>query len=267
MIALLTDFGTKDGYVAAVKGSILSIAPHCPILDITHEIEPQNIYQAAYVLLSSYQYFPKGTIVVCVVDPGVGSNRRILLVQEGDYYFIAPDNGLLSHVLKNHGCSIHEITETKYFRSEVSNTFHGRDIFAPVAANFFLNPVPDLFGKRTNNYVKFDTKNVIIKKNILRSTVLHVDRFGNIILDTLHSHSLFSVGKKDIEVKVILHPGDEEIGMPIRKTFSQVDRGEWVAYFGSAGFLELAVNQGNAAEKARCRAGDTLIIKINDEIP
>ncbi len=146
-IALLTDFGSSDAYVAATKAVIVSICPAARILDITHNVAPQNIDQGAYLLWSIYKYFPKRTIFVSVVDPGVGTTRKVLLVQSSRYSFITPDNGLLKFLLPDLSCySVREVKNASYFREDVSSTFHGRDIFAPVAAHLAVGVTPKSLG-------------------------------------------------------------------------------------------------------------------------
>ena len=168
IIALLTDFGTKDYFVGAMKGVILGINENAGIIDITHEIEPQNISEASFTLRACYKNFPSHTIFVAIVDPGVGSKRRAILVETEDYFFIAPDNGLLSFVFnESEDFTVYEITNEKFFYHPVSKTFHGRDIFAPCAAHLSKKMLPSEFGKEINDFINFsETKPRKVSENI-----------------------------------------------------------------------------------------------------
>ena len=183
LIALLTDFGTKDYFVGAMKGAILSINAPARIVDITHDIEPQNIRAASFTLRACYRDFPAKTIFAAVVDPGVGSDRKAVLVETNDYYFIAPDNGLLSFVFNQpENYKIFELTNEEFFARRVSATFHGRDVFAPIAAHLSKSVAPHSFGARTESFVRFEeTEPRRISTGEIEAEIIHADRFGNLI--------------------------------------------------------------------------------------
>lgn len=184
LITLTTDFGIKDPFVGVIKGVICGINPNVYFIDITHEIEPYNIREASYVLYSAYKYFPAGTIHLSIVDPGVGSNRKKIVAVTDKYYFIAPDNGILSLIISDKDVNIREIieiTNTSLFLPNISATFHGRDIFAPVAGWLSTGLSIDSIGKRTETYVKlpsaFPAK---VEDNVIKGEIIYIDRFGNL---------------------------------------------------------------------------------------
>jgi S-adenosyl-L-methionine hydrolase (adenosine-forming) len=189
-ITLLTDFGSRDAFVASMKGVILTIDPQSRIVDLSHEIRPQNIREASYVLQSSYRYFPKGTIHLVVVDPGVGSDRRPILVKGNHYFFVAPDNGVLSGIYEEQApYQVFEITESDYFLKKEGSTFHGRDRFAPVAAGLAKGSPPEQFGKPIIDFVRFPIpKPRRLKDGGLTGQVIYIDRFGNLITNITRDH-------------------------------------------------------------------------------
>lgn len=242
VIALLTDFGTMDAYVASMHGVILSIAPHTKIIDISHSIEPQNIDEAAYILWTTFRYFPKGTIFLSVVDPGVGSNRNIICVETGDYWFIAPDNGLLKYVLAFlRKPKIISVKNNEYFLPHVSNTFHGRDIFAPIAAHLANGLSPSKLGPRTTplyhaeQFVQVDST----FKGSYDGTIIHKDYFGNIITNILVKENENRTFTLAVGKKIIVKKFSSYSEAPPRKLFLIV---------GSSGLLEIVVKNGNATD-------------------
>ncbi|HSE42056.1 MAG TPA: SAM-dependent chlorinase/fluorinase [Acidobacteriota bacterium] len=247
-ITLLTDYGTRDGYVPSIKGVILNINPNVQIVDITHEIPAQDILDASFVLRSCYSYFPPRTIHIVVVDPTVGSSRKLLLVATENYYFIAPDNGVLSLIYEAETVStVIELTTAHYFLNEISNTFHGRDIMAPTAAWLAKgNPVEN-FGEPTQNYLKLSfPKPKMVGEGMLKGTILHVDRFGNLITNIKRSDYDEIRSKIPGETfKSII--GKQEIN-GLKQYYAQGQKGELLALFGSSDFLEIAQTQGSAAK-------------------
>src|SRR5436190_10675493 len=183
IITLLTDFGTQDYFVGAMKGVILSRNPHAQIVDITHDIPPQDIQAGAFNLLSTYRDFPPGTIHVAVVDPGVGSDRRAIIVDCADRLFVGPDNGLFGWICEREGqWRAFGVDNDRFFRRPISNTFHGRDIFAPVAAALSLGHEPDEFGSESDDIVHLESlKPNIIDKQTIEARIIHIDRFGNCV--------------------------------------------------------------------------------------
>jgi len=265
VIALLTDFGLVDNYVGIMKGTILSINPNVEIIDITHSIEPRNIRQAAFVLMTSVKYFPEGTIFVTVVDPGVGSNRNAIGVQAGKFFFVAPDNGILTYTLNNfRHHKIHLFTNEKYQLENPSKTFHGRDIFAPMAAYLAMGVDIAEFGEEypLSKLVKLSPlKSYYDRFGNLIGEVVHIDRFGNIIT-SLSSIALginmHNILKQDLKWKFEI--GHTKI-KNISTTYSDVEEGEFLAYIGSSGFLEIGIRNGNAAEKTGAYIGQLICAK------
>jgi S-adenosylmethionine hydrolase len=255
MIALLTDFGTQDYFAGAMKGAILSINRQAKIVDITHEIPPQDIRAAAFTLRACYKDFPEGTIFVAVVDPGVGSNRKAILVETEDYFFIAPDNGLLSFVVEGGSPRIFELTNKKYFAANISSTFHGRDIFAPVAAHLSNGAQPNEFGARIEDLTRFE---IAAPRNIsdktIEAEIIHIDRFGNLITN---------LKREDLPQKFSL----EINGMKIDKLktfYAESDADEIFMIAGSAGFLEIAAAQNSAEKILNAKPGQVIEIKTED---
>jgi S-adenosylmethionine hydrolase len=229
IVTLLTDFGCQDPYVGIMKGVILRICPDVQIVDLTHEVIPYQIPQAAFLLQESWPWFPKGTIHVVVVDPGVGTARRPILVEAAGQRFIGPDNGVFSML---NPTKVREIKVTQ----PASNTFHGRDIFAPTAARLAMGAAPSKLGKLINNYVRL---------NFQAGIVFHIDHFGNIITSFRPAEVL--------KIRV----GSTTIGKRA-KTYAEVPKGELFLIEGSSGYLEIALNQASAAKFLGLRVGADL---------
>ncbi|MBK1876413.1 SAM hydrolase/SAM-dependent halogenase family protein [Pelagicoccus mobilis] len=237
IIAILTDFGTSDWYVASMKAVIARICPKAKTIDITHQIEPGNIKSAAFVLSQCYSDFPRGTIFLCVVDPGVGSERKPIVHWDGDYHFVAPDNGVLG-LLKPDMCRVYEI-ESHRFQDEhkESNTFHGRDVFAPAAAYLAQGASPNDIGFAMARFAHDGFEFPVVEQLPTHGSVIYFDRFGNGITN-------LRIAKSSPQPDtVVLNNG---LQIPFGKTFSDVQEGEAIAYLGSGGFLEIAINLGNA---------------------
>lgn len=189
IITLTTDFGCKDPFVGIMKGAILTIHPSVRIVDITHEIERHNVEEALYTLYYSYRYFPPGTIHVAVIDPGVGTDRRPLLVQDENYVFLSPDNGVLSFLFNEEPrCAVRVIEAEHYFRKPVSQTFHGRDIFAPVAAWLARGVKPEHVGSEISDHTRLNIPQLLISEEGIRGEIIHVDRFGNLVTNVQRRH-------------------------------------------------------------------------------
>ena len=253
IVVLLTDFGVADQYVASMKGVILSRAPRANIVDLSHDITPQNITQAAFVLWSSHSYFPKGTLFVCVVDPGVGTSRRILCADTGHYKFLAPDNGVLKYVLAAHKTSkVTAVVNERYFHDTPSRTFHGRDIFAPVAAHMLEGIAPMKLGPRVRpKYGKEEFVQVTATRNTsYAGCVLHIDHFGNVVTNfactIVPKNSILTIGRKSIRQSFDAY-GDARSGSPF-------------LIIGSSGLMELSVRNGNAARALNARLNQLLVL-------
>jgi S-adenosyl-L-methionine hydrolase (adenosine-forming) len=254
VITLLTDFGLKDYFIGAMKGVILSINPSAVIVDISHEIEPQRIRSAAFVLSNSYHYFPPKTIHVAVVDPGVGSERRAILVETPRYFFIAPDNGLLSFIFENNDetAKIYELTNEEFFLPKVSRTFHGRDIFAPVAAHLSIGVLPEQMGRKIYDPVRFE--NPIPQKLSERrfiGEIIHIDRFGNLVTN-------FRGG---LPGNFVLRLGDQIVEKHYR-FYSEARENEIFSIIGSSEFLEISIFQDSAASRLKAFIGQEVEMLI-----
>jgi len=240
-IALLTDFGTRDPYVGVMKGVIERISPGTDVIDITHEINPQNIVQAAFILSKIFHYFPSGTIFAIVVDPGVGTSRRALAVKAGDYYYITPDNGVLSLVLADMEINeMVEIINPKYMLTPISDTFHGRDVFAPAAAHISSGVPLHYLGPYTGEYKKIDIPKSHLGKYLIRGRVLFTDHFGNLITNI--EASLL----KGREIGLVRIGG--YMVHQVNRSYEESAPGDLLAIIGSYDTLEIAISHGSAAK-------------------
>ncbi len=261
VITLTTDFGLSDPFVGIMKGVILTINPLAQVVDITHGVERHNIEEALNVLSCSFHYFPDGTIHVVVVDPGVGTGRRPLLVQGEGSFFLAPDNGVLSFLFnRDPGCRVHSIESDRYLRKPVSRTFHGRDVFAPVAAWLSRGIDPDSLGPVITDYTRLNIPQLMISGNGIRGEIIHVDRFGNMITNILRSHIDSLEGEKSgitAEVKGIriggLYSSYEE---------NRADRPGLI--INSFDALEIFCYRGNAREVTGLNRGDRVFVFLQD---
>ena len=255
-ITLTTDFGYSDAYVAAMKGVIISINPRATIVDLCHNIEPQNIAQAAFVLSTSYRYFPDGTIHVAVVDPGVGTERKALLLVTPQAFFLTPDNGVLSYIIEEtptEDIQAIALTNPYYWLAPVSTTFHGRDIFASVAAHLSLGISPHEFGEPVSSIIIFPvTKPQVGEDGVLIGHIVHIDHFGNLITDIRSEE---------------LPPGNifVELGRHIIDGLSSsyADGDALLAIIGSNERIEVSIRNGSAARFLRAEVGGEVKVGIN----
>lgn len=250
IVGLLTDFGTRDYYVSAMKGVILSICPEAKIIDISHEIEKWNVFQGAFVLKQVTEYFPHGSVLIGVVDPGVGSKRKMIVIEGRKHYFVGPDNGLLTLAVFNEGIKkIVEIKNQKYYLNR-AGTFDGRDVFAPVAAHI-LNGTPlDEIGPEITSIVKLSLPKPIIKRDRMELTVLHIDSFGNIITN-VKDNEFMSWSGNTKKYKLVLN---NEL---FTLSFSRNYRAKTRLFFipGSSGLIEISMSMASAAKKLKVRPG------------
>jgi S-adenosylmethionine hydrolase len=256
MITLMTDFGTSDHYVGVMKGVILNINPQVEIVDITHAIPPQDILGAAFLIDSTYRYFPSGTIHVVVVDPGVGSERRAIVCQTETAYFVCPDNGLLTHILHNekHAHAV-AVENSAYFLPQVSNTFHGRDIFAPVAAHLSRGvPISEL-GNPVTQPVQLALPKPQVTEEMVIGHIIWIDSFGNLVTDISREILESLEGQNG----VVIHAGSAKIDH-FNRSYAESEIGEVLAIIGSFNRLEISINQGNAAQVLELKRGDTITI-------
>ncbi|HET9532947.1 MAG TPA: SAM-dependent chlorinase/fluorinase [Blastocatellia bacterium] len=252
IITLTTDFGEADYYVPAMKGAIYTVNPAVEIVDLTHLVPPHDIYSAAFMLFCCYRDFPKNTLHLVVVDPGVGSARRPIMVMTDDYNFIGPDNGVFSYIYQRERVNrIVHFTATHYFKSPVSNTFHGRDIFAPCAA--YVSKLGDWrkMGEEITDPVRFNVPvPAVISDNQVKGHIIHIDRFGNIITNITNAEISEERASSGARVRVGKHEAAR-----VLTHFAEANKDELFAYFGSAGFLELAVPRQQAARIVEARRG------------
>ena len=258
-VAILTDFGNRDYYVGAMKGVILSIARDESIVDITHEVSPQDIREGSFILEACYRGFPRGTVFLAVVDPSVGSDRRPLAVSAGGFFFVAPDNGILSFLFNSEApVKAFEISDSRYLRPSPSSTFHGRDIFAPAAALLAAGADPEDFGPRVTDPVILPHVDPhTISDGRIAGRVQHIDRFGNIITN-LRPQDLAS------GFKIVLNGHTIDRFHPF---FADAELGEIFAIAGSAGFIEVAVRDGSAELKLGVSPGDEVLLVQQSENP
>ncbi|MCB9437973.1 MAG: SAM-dependent chlorinase/fluorinase [Anaerolineales bacterium] len=276
-IALLTDFGLTDSYVGVMKGVILSICPIARLIDVTHAITPQNVRQGAYVLLNTLGYMPPQTVYVGVVDPGVGSARQSVAIKTNRAVFVGPDNGLFSYALKH--CEIQEMVilqNPQYLLATISSTFHGRDIFSPVAAHIACGVPLDQLGPSLTKLEALPPPRLEITPQAIYGEVLDIDHFGNVAT----SIGRLTWGNNDLlalvpffdpqpEPTLMIEPERCTVQINHRMidivglTFASVPRGELIALINSADQLEIAINHGNAAHELGVQIGDPVILSIN----
>jgi S-adenosylmethionine hydrolase len=279
LVTLTTDFGTADGYVGAMRGVILSIAPNAQLVDISHQIAPQNVRQAAYVLYTAYAFFSPHVVHLVVVDPGVGSSRRSIALRTPAGRFVGPDNGVFSYVMAREPVeAVVELTDPRYHLPSVSRTFHGRDIFAPAAAHLAAGVPITALGPPLRDPVTLPSPRLEIAPTRVAGEVLHTDRFGNVVT---------SIGSLDWtgEDELVLSPAFGGVGgekwrcvrfdarrtrvavskreiAVVRRTYAEVERGQVLALVGSTGHLEIAVREGDAAQTLGLRPGDAVALYV-----
>jgi S-adenosylmethionine hydrolase len=257
LITLTTDFGLSDHYVGAMKGVILSICPRARIVDISHGIGAFEIGEGAFTLAQAYPYFPRGAVHVVVVDPGVGTARRPNLAQAAGHYFIAPDNGVLSMVYAREKHKVRAISSARYFRQPVSNTFHGRDIFAPAAAHLAGGIAPARFGQLIADYLRLDfDKPARTGRRTWTGAVLKVDRFGNLVTN-FSAADFPDLDKREFEIAV----GPQRIHA-FARNYAERGAGEAFLILGSASYYEISVGQAPAAKLLGCGAGAPLELTL-----
>ena len=257
-VALLTDFGTRDHYAGTLKGVVLSVCPDATLVDIGHDIPAHDVLAGALELAACYRYFPHGTIFLVVVDPGVGSSRRGIAADIGDYKFVAPDNGVLSAVFREAPPrKVVELTERKYALPTISRTFEGRDRFAPAAGHLAKGIALAWLGKSIANFQTLDLPQPVVVRQELVGQVLRVDRFGNLITNIDRRTFEQFAGGGTIAVLV----GDREIPR-IVATYAEAAPGEVCALFGSTDHLEIAINAGDAAASLQLARGAAARVRL-----
>jgi S-adenosylmethionine hydrolase len=259
IITFTTDFGLSEHYVGAMKGVILSISSEVQLADISNSVQSFDILDGAITVSEAYDYFPSGTIHLVVVDPGVGTDRRPILVSTGRHMFVAPDNGVLSLVYaREERVSVRHITAEHYFRQPVSQTFHGRDIFAAVAGHLSKGVEPAKFGEEISDYARFAAPRPKAAEQGLKGLVIKVDKFGNLITNISPSDlpQLF-----ESSVSFRIQVGKAEI-QQMKTAYAQGQAGEVFGILGSMGYLELAANRASAAQLAGAGKGSEVVVSL-----
>lgn len=279
IITLTTDFGTSDVYVGVMKGVILNINSQAQIVDITHDVAQQNIHEAAFTINAAYRYFPKGTIHVIVVDPGVGSNRQAIVCETEKAFFVCPNNGVLTYLLQNietevdyHKPNAVIIENPAFYLPQVSNTFHGRDIFAPIAAHLSLGVSLTQIGTPIQNIVQLSIPTVQYLDGTLTGEIIKIDSFGNLttnISEDIFSSFLFS-SAQNTSLESTLTKDADDLKFEIRidniylkklnSSYAESAVGEVLAIINSFGLLEIAINTGNAEASLGVKIGDNVVI-------
>ena len=267
ILAFLTDFGSSDGYAGIMKGVVLTITPDVHLVDLSHEVPPQRIAAGAWLLATCYHYFPPGTIYVCVIDPGVGSVRRPIALHAGNWFFVGPDNGLFSYILAEqpvHAAVV--LSNSAYHLPQVSTTFHGRDVFSPVAAHLARGVPLSAFGPRieTTTLQRLDLEVAVRQGAEITAQIVHIDHFGNLITNIPLSlvPELFTCST------VRLTFPTQGIAVTERRRFfsapspSTEDTTRPFLYSGSSGYIAVAIQNGNAAQSLGVEYGETLTFRV-----
>ncbi len=263
VVTLLTDFGLSDPFVGIMKGVILSINPHAVIVDLCHDCKTYEPSEAAFALITAYRYFPQGTIHVAVIDPGVGGPRRPILVSCDGHLFIGPDNGLLALLAEKAGSSgVRTIAATRYFLHPVSATFHGRDVFAPVAGHLSLGAKPAEIGEPIVDYVRLALPHAALSGTSgVKGEILHVDRFGNLVTNVTRT-DLEHLASGDFPMAFFVRIAGQEV--PVVAYYGQVAPAAPGAVIGSADYLEIFVNQGDASRLLGVGRGAEVMVGRKD---
>ncbi len=257
LITLITDFGTRDWFVGTMKAVMLKINPRATVIDITNEIPPGDISAGAFALAASYKFAPKGTVHVVVVDPGVGSARGAIAVETGDYFFVGPDNGVLSWALRREKIRTMRLIKNERFRLKpLSRTFHGRDIFAPVAAHLSKGLQIRMLGPELTEIVKLPWPEPAKRKNVIKGEIVYIDRFGNAITNIAETDVVPSESAR-AQVQI-----GRKLRCALAEFYGSVKAGQPVAVFGSSGLLEIAVNRDSAAKQFGLRVGQKVIFTL-----
>ncbi len=257
IITLTTDFGLQDQYVSAMKAVILSIAPDIRLIDVSHQIPPQDIMAGAYVSRHNALLYPKNTVHLVVVDPGVGSSRKAIAMKVRDQILVGPDNGLFSLFFDDFEYKAYHLNNPKYWLNDVSKTFHGRDIFAPVAAHLSQGVPLDEVGSPISDLVSYRWAVPIADKDGIQGWIVHIDHYGNLITNIPKSQYEDVIGKKKAKIYVGNMILDET-----SLTFTDVEEGEAVVFFGSANMLEIGINKGNAQEMMGIQKGAQISVVL-----
>jgi S-adenosyl-L-methionine hydrolase (adenosine-forming) len=263
VITLTSDFGLHDSYVGSMKGVMLRIHPDAKLVDITHQVSAQDILEASLVLNSSFRYFPVGTVHLVVVDPGVGTERRPILVAGGDHFFVGPDNGTFTAIIDGESeTRVFELRERRFLLPSISDTFHGRDVFAPVAAYLSRGVDPAEFGPPVGDPCRLELPEPRIWGDSIRGEVVHIDSFGNIVSNITRPAFERAVAGRSFRILI-----NGKVINRIFRTYGEQERGKALALFGSSGLLEIAVAEGRAERRIGAGKGDTVLVLMEDPPP
>jgi S-adenosylmethionine hydrolase len=257
VITLTTDFGLADHFAGVMKGVILGICPVAEIVDISHEIGAYEVTEASFLLAQAYRYFPRGTVHIVVVDPGVGTSRRPIVAEAAGQRFVAPDNGLLSMIYAREKHKVRWVTAEKYFLKPVSHTFHGRDIFSPVGAHLARGVAPAKMGKLITNYMRLHFEQPVrTARRGWTGTVLKIDRFGNLITN-FPTTDFPDMEKRPFEMSVGLRTVEK-----LARSYAEGAPGELFVIAGSSGYFEVSSSQASAAKMLGCGVGAPVEMRI-----
>jgi S-adenosylmethionine hydrolase len=262
VIGLFTDYGWEDPYVAQLKGVMLTINPDARLLDLTHSVTPFNVMEGAYLLDQCAEEFPPGTIFVAVVDPQVGTDRAPVLLETGKgKFFVGPDNGLFTEVIAHEGFArAWQLDKPEFFRTgDPSHTFHDRDIFGPVAAHLSAGIDPDQLGTPVKTLILLTDKEPTFAAGMIFTQVLHIDHFGNIILNLPSGGDMAARLHDGNLVKISI--GKDSYSAPLVKTYGEVEKGRLLLLYGGSGLLEISMNQGSAARQLKVEPGTSVFLK------
>jgi len=257
IITLTTDFGLKDHYVSVLKAKMLRIAPAAMLVDISHEIPPQDVMAGAWVLRNAASSFPEGSVHLVVVDPGVGTDRRPVVVEFGGRLFVGPDNGIFSLLAEEMNYRAWQINRPDLYGELLSTTFHGRDLFAPIAAHLAIGMKPQEVGEPVSELVTYRWARPIADGAGIQGWVVHIDRFGNLVSNIPSDLIRDAVGTQRVKIYV-----GNTILQRISRTFGSVEDGDPVAYIGSADMLEVAINKGDASQMLGVQKGAQISIVV-----
>jgi hypothetical protein len=270
----MTDVGLQDIYVGVMKGVISQLAPQAALIDLTHAIHPQNIRQAAFKLRNAYRYFPAGSVFLVVVDPGVGSVRHPIAVQAGDYTFVAPDNGVLSYTLDSIG-GFSQAVAIRVDTPPLSNTFHGRDIFAPAAGKLAAGAALEALGDSVSELVRLPVPILQLEPQRIVGEIVDIDHFGNLVTsigelqhddETLALTPVFGESRNTLRFRRVMSQVTlgETVIDGIQRTYADTPVDSLMTLVGSSGFLEISINQGNAAQFLHASIGDPVEIRVGE---
>ncbi len=263
-VAFLSDFGTRDFYVGAVRGAVLAACPDATVVDITHDVAPRDIEEGTWSLAAAYRAFPPRTVFLAVVDPGIGARRRGIAIEAGGYRFVGPDNGLFSQILaRNPDAQVREITNAGLFRYEVSPTFHGRDVFAPVAGQLAGGADLDQVGPPAGELEMLELRPPRrTSDGVWEVPIVHVDKFGNLISSMSEDDlQVILAGMEDGDLTGVVAVLNDTV-MPLVRAYGQLSEGEPCALVGGSGHVEVAINRGNAAAQLGAGRGSAMRLRV-----